>query len=216
MNKINFYLSWPRKKFIFAFITLVYLLVTSLSCSSIEEGSPEISPPQLSYEQYADLVDENTFSDKRYSGLYNKYHVWATFLTSKLQEAQLDQIRFFLQQSQEEYQKSKEHFQQLRSTSSQVFLSFYSPEKDYRNLNRPESLWRVYLEFEGKRYQGKISLEKEKKLQIKKIYPHHTRWSTAYLVDFNLPMTTLETGHAKFILTSSAGKTIFEFNSNKN
>lgn len=192
---------------VFSLIFISFLI----SCSSAPVSELDVAPAALNQGQYESLIKKYTRSDKRYSGLYNKYHVSATLLNSQVQGAIDDRLRFYKQLNDQDYESEREASQQRLSSQSLVFLSFYSPEKDYRKLHRPNSLWKIYVEYNGQKYPGRIKKDKEKELQLKKLFPHHSRWSSPYIVTFNVPMTSLEEGKATLILSSSAGKSVLEF-----
>ena len=70
---------------------------------------------------------------------------------------------------------------------------------------------KVYLEYQGSRFEGKVKKMAEKFVEIQTIFPHIDRFSTPYEITFNVPMTTLETGPAKVVLASSLGTAEFKF-----
>ena len=193
------------------YIQLLFVSFVLLSCSSKSVSDTDVEKPQLSDSAYLDVIDDNTENYRKYSGLYNKFYVWGTILNSKVQEAILDRTRYYKQLEQRDHQQNIEMVGQQNSNQSRFFLSFFSPEKDYRNLHRENSLWKAYLIHNGTKYPGKINEVKEKGMHVKKLYIHHTRWSKPYEVVFNVPMTSVERENCKFILSSSAGKAVMNF-----
>lgn len=187
------------------------LVLPLISCQTSNLNKTDVPRPLLSDSEYSNLIAQFSANDKKYSGLYNKYQVTVTLLNTKVQEAKLDKLRFFLQQSNSTYQIERNRTFQKMNLQAQVFMSFFATEKDYKNLHRPTSLWKVYIESNGQRYEGQVSKVDHLKVELKSIFPYHNRWSTGYMVTFNLPMTSLEKNKSTFTLTSSAGKSVFDF-----
>ena len=182
------------------------------ACSSKPtKNTSDIKRPSLSDSGYAQLITEKTHNDKKYNGFHNLYEVTATLLTTDIQMAQLDRIRFYQSWDQRTYQEQRERKQQNMSQDLQVFLSYYSPKKELKKLHSGETPWKVYLESNGKRYEGKIKKFINNKAQVNTLYPYHSRWSKGYVAVFKLPTSVSDSGKVKFIFTSSAGKSIFEF-----
>lgn len=178
------------------------------ACTSMDKNSLGFKP-KLSPSQYKKLIKQNTFNKKEYKGFYNQFDISATFLTTEVATARLERLRYYHQWTESRYQEKREELFQTLSNKSKMFLSFYTPESDLKNPHRPNSLWEAYIEVSGQRYDGTIKQDKETDYLIKKLYPHHTRWSHGYILSFNIPMSVLETQSAKLVLTSPAGKAIF-------
>lgn len=195
-------------------VTAVFLFLSISACTSMEKNSLGFKP-KLNHKQYAELIEQNTYNKKEYKGFYNQFDISVTILNTKVYNANLERLRYFQQWDEVEYQKKREEMFQTLSNSTKVFLSFYTPEADLRNPQRPNSLWEAYLEVDGQRYEGEISSHKNNNYLLKKLYPHHTRWNDGYLMSFNIPMSVIENQSYKLILTSPAGKAIFNISPNK-
>lgn len=201
------------KKNLIIFIGM--LLFLTVGCSSSDKKIEPIVPaPEMSDSEYTKLIESQTQNKKEYSGLHNKFDLSATLLTSALGAAELDRKRFFFQWDNEKTKKEREKYFQEKSSSTRFFISFFSPDKELRNLHRPQSLWKIYLEYNGKVYSGKIIKSTETFFLLKKIYPHHTKWGTPYFASFDVPTTVIEKSKSKLVLTSSAGKAIFKYEFN--
>lgn len=191
----------------------LFLTVIFIGCASSPPVSPEAIPP-LFDAKYQPYVDRNTISKKAYDGFYNTFQASMTLLTSELAGLLLQRRGHFLQWDTETAREEREKMFQENSSYSKAFLAFFSPENDYDDLNDPDSIWKVYLVHQGTRYQGQVKKDKSKFVELKEIYPHFNRFSTPYIVTFNVPMTAIENDPITIILTSSLGQAEFEFNQN--
>lgn len=195
-------------------VMALFFILSTAACTSMEKNSLGFKP-KLSPSEYSKLIKDNTFNKKEYKGFYNQFDVSVTFLTTEVFSANLERMRYYLQWDEVKYQQKREEMFQTLSNSSKVFLSFYTPEPDLRNPQRPDSLWEVYLEVDGQRYEGEIKSHNEAHYLLKELYPHHTRWSNGYMISFNIPMSVVESQNSKLVLTSPAGKAIFNKSPNK-
>lgn len=198
------------KKIILCLFALLNLI--GLGCSS-RPTNPEVAKilPEMENDKYEDLIEKNTRGDRQYKGFYNTFQVEVTALTSEVTAAILQRRAHYQQWDAAKARAEREKAMQEMSSQAQFFLSFYSPDRHSIDLDRGNSIWKAYLEFEGQRFEGTIKKVKDKLLELQAIYPHHTRFNTAYMVSFNVPMSSIENGKAVFILTSSLGSTNLEF-----
>jgi hypothetical protein len=167
--------------------------------------------PTLSRNEYESLIKRNTKSANQYSGLYQTFQSDVTQLNSEVQAESLKQKAHFLQWNQVQYQLERDKMIQESAAYAKFFLRFYTPERDYDDLDKGKSIWKVYLEYSGNRFDGKVHRLSDKLIEIQAMYPHMNRFSTAYEVSFNVPMSTIETGIAKVVVTSSLGTAEFSF-----
>lgn len=186
------------------FFLLSFGLLFTFACST----GPNLKGNEgsfISSHDYRKIVDQFSKSQKRYEGFYNTYELNATILNSEVQNAQLKKKTEFLQWDDSTTKREREKIYQEMSSAAKFFLSFYSPESDYNNLHKPDSIWKIYLEIDGNRYEGKVKKLSDSYLILQQLYPYHTRFSTAYEITFLTPMSSLENKPATLTLTSSAG-----------
>jgi hypothetical protein len=164
---------------------------------------------------YASLIKKHTTRTNQYSGFYQTFQADMTILTTEVQSAALKQRGQFLQWDQRQFQNERDKMVQEAAAYSKFFLRFYSPEHDYDDLNKGKTIWKVYLEYNGSRFEGKVKKLAEKYVELQTIYPYLDRFSTPYEIQFNVPMTTIENGECKVILTSSLGTAEFHFPAHK-
>jgi hypothetical protein len=199
-----------RLKWVNLFV-FIFMFVIQTSCTTQSHIKSDIPLPKIKPDQYAKLISNNTKKDSKYDGFQNLYEVSATLLSTEIKLAQLDRIRFYQSWDPIQVSEERERYLQRMSSESEFFLSYFSPQKDLRKLHSGKTPWKIYLEVNGKRYEGRIKKYLNNKAQVNTLFPHHSRWSKAYLAVFKVPTEAIENSSNKFIFTSSAGKSIFEY-----
>lgn len=165
----------------------------------------------MSDHDYSALMRKNTARTNQYSGFYQTFQADMTILTTELQSAVLRQKANFMQWDQKAYQQEREKSLQEANAYSKFFMRFFSPERDYDDLHKGKTIWKVFLEFSGSRFEGKVTKLSDKFIEVRTLFPQMDRFSTPYEITFNVPMTTVEQGQAKVILSSSLGQAEFLF-----
>lgn len=195
-------------KFLFL-LPLVALITFGCASNGID---PSIAPTEISESEYMELIKNHSKSSEKYDGFHNIYKMELTFLNTKVQTAILDRLRYYKQLRNEEGQKLREKAFQEMSSETQFFVSYYSPQKSLLHLNKGDALWKIYLEQDGRKHEASIDMYPGIKFEQKKLFPKFTRWSKGYILRFKVPTTVTENNDFKIIMTSSAGRAIFNFN----
>ncbi len=175
---------------------------------------PTVGPNQvqpMSESDYVALMRKHTSRADKYSGFYQTFQADVTILTTEVQSSVLRQKAHFMQWDQKQYQQEREKSLQESNAYAKFFMRFYSPERDYDDLHKGKTIWKVFLEYSGNRFEGKVARASDKMIEVKTLYPNMDRFSTPYELTFNVPMTTIEQGASKIILTSSLGSAEFSF-----
>lgn len=173
------------------------LFVSCITRLPTHEGIKDISASN--YEEY---VDAKTKKQQVYDGLYNILTVQATRLDGEMTENLLAYQAKLSQWSLEKYKDEKSKLIVKHSNSSEFFVSFFTPERKHDDLAYSKTSWKIYLDVGGQRYEGKVTKVKALTLDLEAIYPHHNRWSSAYMLEFPVstpsvdgkPMTLTFTG----------------------
>lgn len=189
---------------------LVSLLLLTAGCAH----QPTVGPNQvqpMGEGEYLSLLRKNTSRADKYSGFYQTFQADVTILTTEVQSSVLRQKAHFLQWDQKQYQQEREKSLQESNAYAKFFMRFYSPERDYDDLHKGKTIWKVFLEYSGTRFEGKVAKLSDKLIEVKTLFPNMDRFSTPYEITFNVPMTTIEQGTSKLILTSSLGSAEFSF-----
>ena len=192
------------------FLLLSNSLVTS-SCAHQSVAPSNNGIEALSEEDYTTLINNNTPRANQYNGLYQTFQADVTILSSEVQSAQLKQRAVYMQWDIKQLQSEREKMLQENSAYAKFFMRFYTPVRDYDDLHKGKTIWKVYLEVSGQRLEGKVKKMTDKYVEIKTLYPHFDHFATPYEITFNLPMATLESKPCKVTLTSSLGTAEFAF-----
>jgi hypothetical protein len=195
-------------------IILITALLGLAGCATTQSSRDNVIQGMSGYE-YASLIKKHTTRTNQYSGFYQTFQADMTILTTEVQSAALKQRGQFLQWDQRQFQSERDKMVQEAAAYSKFFLRFYSPEHDYDDLNKGKTIWKVYLDYNGSRFEGKVKKLTEKYVELQTIYPYLDRFSTPYEIQFNVPMTTIENGDCKVVLTSSLGTAEFHFPAHK-
>lgn len=185
-------------------------LILATGCASGLKNGTEIGS-RLDEGTYKNLIMRNTRHDIQYDGFYNKFEIYATFLNTQTQSAILQKNSDVFQWDTAEAQKQREKVFQENSTETRFAISFFVPSVRLNDLHKGASIWKIYLEANGQRYEGKASRHNGKLEDIQATFPYHNRWSVPYEVVFKVPLTAVEQGPVRFILTSSQGTSKFDF-----
>ena len=195
-----------------------YLLFTALlvsffnlGCASTAQNPANDSADIMSDNVYEAIIGRNTAKTDQYSGFYQTFQADITILNSEVQNAVLKRKAGFLQWDDGQLRSEQEKAQQEAAAYSKFFMRFYTPDNEYDDFHKGKTIWRVYLEYGGSRFEGKVSKVSDKFVEVKNTFPHFNRFSTPYEISFNIPMNTIENGSSKVILTSSLGSAEFKF-----
>ncbi len=185
---------------------LLPFLFLATACSSASK-----SPLVASQTEYDTIVKENTRSANKYSGLYQTFQASSTLLNTEMQTAALKLRGEYSGWDAPTAQKERDRVFQEMSNSTKIFLRFYSPESENDDLHKPTTIWKAYLEHEGRRILGKVKKLTLKFVELQMLYPHMDRFSSPYEITFPVPTTAVEGSEVIVHLTSSLGATEFTF-----
>lgn len=175
----------------------------SMSCSTplkTLEGVPEVSPSD-----YASILNSKTKKLEVYDGLYNTLTVQATLLDSKFTEASLSHNARISQWDEQSYKEERSKKINKNAENTEFFVSLYTPEKKHSNLSKAKNLWKIFLEVNGQRYEGKATKVKLLLGEIQAFYYYHNRWSTPYVISFPIATALTENKPATLTFTGAIG-----------
>lgn len=182
---------------------LVLFVLTFSACASYE-----VTPSgrtTRTVEDYMTVIEEHSDKIRRYSGFYNTLDIEGTLITSEVAEAQLAQNGMLYQWDETRAAEEKAKFEARLSRESEVFLSFFTPERKNDDLFKKNTMWKVFLDVDGKRYEGTAKKIKLQLAEIEGMYPYHNRFYTPYSVIFPVPMRSIDGKPAKLTLTGVVG-----------
>lgn len=197
------------KKYAVGFFIMGMFLGSCVHSKKVE-NMPE-SVEDVNVAEYTKVLAANTKSSRQYEGFYQLFQVHVTRLNSDVQNLLIQRKAFFYQWSRQQYLQEKQNDLKLRSTEAQFFVQFFTPDIIYDDLNKPKTIWRLYLEWNGQRFEGQVKRISAKPIELQSLYPGFDRFSTPYMVTFQVPMNAVEQSNSRVLLTSSIGQAEFVF-----
>lgn len=191
-------------------LSLSLLLGLTLSACVSYEVTPENRTQRITGD-YVSVIEKHTDKARRYSGFYNTLEIEATMITSEVAKAQLEQSVELYQWDDKRLAEEKGKFENRLNNETEVFLSFFTPERKNDNLSKPNSIWKIFLDVGGKRYEGKATKIKLSLSELESFYPFHNRFYTPYSVTFPVPVRAIETKPMKFTITGAVGSATLNF-----
>lgn len=168
----------------------------------------------ISEDQYTEIIEKQMIHDQAYDGLYNTIDMKAVPLTSKVSLAQVDQTARQYLWDETKYNEERNKAQQQLDKESQIFVSFFTPEKKHDDLAKNKTLWKIFIDVDGHRYEGKASKIKLLESEIKGLYSFHNKFSTPYQITFPVAMKNIEGKAIRLTLTGPVGSSSVVFQPN--
>ncbi len=195
------------------YLYFLILIITLNSCSTprlVLSGEDELFESHFSQEAYEEQLEDKVRHFRGYEGFDNIFQFHVVLVDSKLMEAQSRRNSDFYQWSTGQLRESLQKNAETTSKGTTLFLSFYTPTPKHNDLQRPNSIWEIYLQVNGTRYRGRAKKLTDPVAKIQALYSFHDSWSTAYEVTFVVPSSVVENNESKFTITGTlgAGETI--------
>ncbi|MNJ99724.1 hypothetical protein D3C87_175050 [compost metagenome] len=191
-----------------------YILALSLLLSAC--ASYEVLPSGRrlkTNDEYVEVIEKNSNHVRRYNGFYNTIDVQGTLLNSEMLDAQIDQNARLYQWTEARMNEERSKNIERMSKQTEVFVSFFTPEKKDDNLAKFDTKWQIYLDVNGQRYDGKVTRIKQLVSETQSVYPYYVRFATPYVLTFSTPMSGIEGKPMKVIITGPVDSAVLNFNS---
>ncbi|MES2856077.1 MAG: hypothetical protein V4692_09450 [Bdellovibrionota bacterium] len=150
-------------------------------------------------------IEEYSAGDSEYTGFYNNFEFKATILNTPIRERTHKRQETYFQWDENKSASERAKYTQELSSETKVFVSFFTPDRKNDNLTEDKSIWRVYLDVGGQRYQGEVKRVRTLLAELQSLYPYHTRWNTSYMFHFKIPTTAIESQPSKLTITGPLG-----------
>lgn len=177
-------------------------------CATSPNINSKFHHDQSDYEQ---IMYKHTQTIEKLQGLYNVFSVAVTELTSQVQMLQLNKRANDYQWSDKQFDDERTKTLDNLRKESKFFLSFFTPKRKHDDLDLGSSIWRIYLDHDGKRYSGTIQKYSGVFEEIRSYYPAHSQWATAYTVTFPVPMSLVEGANVNLTITGPLGNATLVF-----
>jgi hypothetical protein len=200
-------LKFLRKSILFLFFSGAGII----SCTTTKDAiSPSIQ--LISESEFQNVLSSHTRQKQIYSGLYNSMDITATLITSKVAAAQMDQMARLYLWDENKYTQEKVKSEEKLKKETEFFVSFFTPERKHDDLHKNQTLWKIFLDVGGKRYEGKTKKIKLLTEEIQGIYAYHNRFATPYSVIFPVAVKNIESfKEIKMTVTGPVGSATLEF-----
>lgn len=198
-------------KFIACLFFILSLSIFLSSCTTTRDSIGS-SISLISEGEYQRTITENTRQKQIYSGLYNTMDLTATILNSRVTTAQTDQMARLYIWDANKYTQEKVKADDKITKETEFFVSFFTPERKHDDLHKNQTLWKIFLDAGGKRYEGKVKKIKLLTEEIQGMYSYHNRFSTPYSVIFPIAARDIESlKDIKLTITGPVGSATLEF-----
>jgi hypothetical protein len=160
--------------------------------------------PQLTLipeSEYFSKIEKSTRKQQIYDGFQQILEIQGTLLKTDVALAYVDHQARMFQWTPENYNTEKEKKSGELKKQTELFVSFFVPERKHDDLHKTKTLWKIFLDVNGKRYEGKATKIKAVLAEVMASYPHHNRWSTPYKIIFPAPVSEVDTHEAKITFT---------------
>lgn len=204
-----------KRLFIFILFFILTCLITSCTFSQLKDRLIELGaiPPDHTSE-YLEIYHKTTKNLKIYSEFETKAIISVTPFTPSFLEAYLQERKLFLKEA--DFLQLEERERQIQEKNFKFFVSFYTPNPDFNDLDKSNSVWQIYIE---KSHTKILPLAIRKSTEpypiLNHFFPNLDPWSYPYLIIFpkfkdNMPL--LEKGEEyRLVFKSVLGEAVFTF-----
>lgn len=168
-------------------IRLLCLFLLLVGCSTTRT-----TQSSMSSRSYMAIVNKNSDHIRKYSGFYNTLDMEATVLNKEMLSNQLYYLTSLYQWDEAKSQAEAEKIFKDSKTSTQFFVSFFTPERKNIDLSRQNTVWKFFLDVDGRRFEGTAKRFRAPMAEIEVIYPYHNRFYSAYIISFPIPTESIE------------------------
>lgn len=186
------------------------LLATTLFGCATSYHNPNL--PLTDEDSYFSTLQKFTAKMQVYNGFQAAVDYSATLLNHPVSQHQVDQNARIYQWTPTQYADEKAKSESVLAKRTEIFLSFFTPDKKNDDLNKAKTSWKIFLDAGGRRYEGRAEKIKANNSEIAALYPSYNRWSTPYRLIFDTPVSQIENQQSKLTLTGPIGSTTVEFN----
>jgi hypothetical protein len=193
-------------------LTVAAILLPAVFLSSCATYPPNPNIPDLSSEsEYYSSVASASQKRQVYDGLYEILEINAVLVNSKVAAERVDQNARMYQWTREQYEKEKTDMQTDLSKQTEIILGFFVPNRKEDNLAKKTSVWKIFLDVNGRRYEGQATKIKALPAEVRALYPEHVRFYTPYKIEFPVPVSMVENAEAKFTVTGPVASATVSF-----
>lgn len=193
--------------FLSLFGILFAVFLTSCASTTVNEKGLNV----ITKNAYDAVIDKWSDRIENYSGLNNTITVMATLLNSEVLNAQLEHNARLFQWDQDKMDEERRLLEEKAAHQTDVFVSFYSPERKWDDLYKSKTLWKIFLDVDGQRYEGKAAKVKLLTAEIQSLYSYHTSYGTPYIITFPVNTKSTDGKSVRLVFTGAIGAVTLKF-----
>lgn len=204
------------KKFL---LLSLFLFLTACSSSKLKEELVSLGAlPKEHTSQYLQIYNKYTQTKKIYDQFETKSIISVTYFSKEFLDGYLNERNIFLKES--DFLVLQERERQISEKNLKFFISFYTPNPDFSDLDKQHSIWNVFIEKSNgiKIIPTAIRKSSEPYPVLNHFFPAIDPWSVPYIVIFprfiDEKRSIIENEQFKLIFRSVLGTAIFTFNNN--
>jgi len=197
--------------FLIALIFIVACQPANIKNQLIELGAI----PSDHTSEYLTVYKKHTVTNRIYEEFETKCIISVTPFTKEFLEAYLKERMLFLKEN--DFLTLQDRERQVNEKNIKFFVSFYTPNPDFSDLEKPNSIWQVYLEKSDKTRLLPLAIRKSSESYpvTNHFFPSLDPWSSPYIVifpRFKDEKVNLKDGEEfKLVFKSVIGTSIFNF-----
>jgi hypothetical protein len=193
---------------------LLLMLLGACTTAKLDEVAPPSQSTQVIVpESYNARVERFSAGETDYAGLYNNFEYKATLENSYIRETLIWKQAHYYEWNDGQKSLAREKSNQEMSSQTKVFLAFFTPSPKNDNLADSKTIWRIYIDAGGHRYEGKVVRIRLLLAELQALYPYMTRWTTPYEITFDVPTAAIESQVSTLTVTGPLGARSVQFKS---
>ena len=203
----------------YVFFLLAALSVVTSNCGKFKRF---VKTAKSSYhtEHYEDVCDKWSREARVHHGFEAEYIVVGTYKSKAFRRAYVDEYaEAYKLNPEEKGQLLKDQFREA-DVHHEFQLALFVPEKKWEEIDKPESMWKLYLSNDsGDRVEpSEIQRVKQRDADTYHFFSYVTPWKTVYVVRFpytvvgtNSPLVDEKTKSLTLVITSVLGTAQMEW-----
>lgn len=197
-------------------LLLVILVLFACQHSNLKNQLIELGAiPSDHTSEYLEVYKKVSVTQKIYSEFETKAIIAVTPFTLEFLNAYLNERRLFLRES--DFSILEERERQINSKNLKFFVSFYTPNPDFNDLDKPNSIWQIFIEKSDATKILPLAIRKSTETYpvLNHFFPLLDPWSSPYLIifpRFNNDVSNLQSGEEFMLVFKSVlGTSTFIF-----
>ncbi len=194
----------------FSFLNLILIFV---GCSSTpEQGQTTFVDNSAQTENYSDVLEHWSQTQKSYNGIMATFQVTATLLSNDVISQQaLHESKQYHWGPEQLREIQKKGLDENEKTTT-FFLSLYTEKDSVNNLDKSDSVWNLYLK-SGDTQLKPTSVKRvyEIPITLASKYPYFNAWSRGYYIKFLIAPSTAVTNPVTLVMAGPLGEANLKF-----